>query len=151
MMSHVLNRFNILYRFLLALDCKTLFVFLKTWCTLAVVLRNTRRFTCLVWFSKFLLNPNVCVCVFESGPRGIAQDFQSLICTPERVRCGWPGSRGSPGSVAVQTPSLLEVRVKIMCLFSVTGNRHSMMANKCFETEQHKELICIKWLHYTVF
>lgn len=54
--------------------------------------------------------------------------------------------------MAVQTPSLLEVRVKIMCLFSVTGNRLSMMANKRFETKEHKgEMNCIKWLNYTVF
>lgn len=82
------------------------------------------------------------MCVSESELQGFAQGCQSFIRTPERVRCGWAGSRGSPGSVAVQTPSLLEVRVKIMCLFSVTGNRLSMMVNKCFQTKEDKgELI----------
>lgn len=84
--------------------------------------------------SRFLLNPNVS----ESGLHGFTWGCQTLIRTLERVICGWAGSRGSPGSVAVQTPSLLEVRVMIMCLFSVTGNRLSMMANKCFETEKDK-------------
>lgn len=87
--------------------------------------------------SRFLLNPNVS----ESGLHGFAWGCQTLIRTLERVICGWAGSRGSPGSVAVQTPSLLEVRVKIICLFSVTGNRLSMMVNKCFETKDKGELI----------
>ncbi|XP_016113968.1 paired box protein Pax-3-A-like [Sinocyclocheilus grahami] len=56
--------------------------------------------------------------------QGFVWGCQTLIRTPESVRCGWAGSRGSPGSVAVQTPSLLEVRVKIMCLFSVTVSEH---------------------------
>lgn len=78
------------------------------------------------------------MCVSESGLQSFLWGCQTIILTPERVRCGWAGSRGSPGSVAVQTPSLLEVQVKIMCLFSVTGNRLSMMANKRFETEEDK-------------
>lgn len=151
-MLHILNRFDILNRFVLALDCKPLFDFFFFKCGAYQLLFKETQDVLPTQCGYQVPAESKRLCVFESGPQGIAQDFQSLICTPERVRCGWAGSRGSPGSVAVQTPSLLEVRVKIMCLFSVTGNRHSMMANKCFETKEHKgELICIKWLHYTVF